>query len=261
MFRKYSILLLVCVSASVLTAQESTTTSSTSAPRTNPEDQLLYKNEASGGLIFHSSGWGLEYRRGRHITGFKKGVFELNVATLKHPKEIKTHHPDFQNAKSYVYGKENAIILLRPGFGLQKVLFGRSPDRKGIEIRYMAFAGVSLAYAKPVYLEILRPTSDPLRPDLSTERYDPNNPYHTPDYIYGRAPYFKGFWDGKFYPGGYLKFALSFEYADLDDDVKAIETGITLDIYPKVVPIMAYATNQQVFFNFYIDFILGKKWF
>ena len=65
----------------------------------------------------------------------------------------------------------------------------------------------------------------------------------------------------RFHPGGYAKLGLTFEYADLDDDIKAIETGVTVDVYPKVIPIMATAKNQQVYVNLYINFLWGRKWF
>ena len=63
------------------------------------------------------------------------------------------------------------------------------------------------------------------------------------------------------YPGGYAKFALSFEYADRYNGIKAIETGATLDVYPRVLPMMAFNKKQQVFASLYLKMIWGKKWF
>ena len=42
--------------------------------------------------------------------------------------------------------------------------------------------------------------------------------------------------------------------------VKALEAGIMIDAYGKKIPIMAFTENKQVFFNFYLTIMLGKKW-
>ncbi len=146
---------------------------------------------------------------------------------------------------------------MRPGYGYQKVLYEKQ-DRKGVEIKLLTIFGPSLGFAKPVYLEILLPI-DPLVSNLQTAKYDPT--IHTLDNIYGRAGFFKGLGESKIYPGGFFKLGLNFEYANLDDDIKSIEVGAVVDAYPKIVPIMATAKNQQVFLQFYINFLYGRKWF
>jgi len=221
------------------------------------EVQLLYRNEMNFGAVIHTNGFGFNFRRGKHVTGFMKRVLEIEAVSLKHPKEARAQNPLFENSKGYFYGKQFAVIVLRAGYGFQRILYGKQ-DRRGVEIRLVTFLGASLALAKPVYLDILHEI-DPQRYIISTEKYDPT--LHFSDNIYGRAPYFKGFDEMRFHPGGYAKLGLTFEYADLDDDIKAIETGITIDVYPKVIPIMATAKNQQVYVNLYINFLWGRKWF
>jgi hypothetical protein len=79
--------------------------------------------------------------------------------------------------------------------------------------------------------------------------------------IYGKAPFFKGMDQTKIHPGGYAKVALSFEYADRYNSIKAIETGVVLDVYPQVLPMMAYNKNQQIFASLYLKILWGRKWF
>jgi len=227
---------------------------------------VLYRNEASFGLLAHSSGgFGLNYRRGKHVTAKRKRVFEFEAVNIRHPKEVKTVNPYFENSKGFYYGKMNSVFVFRPGIGFQNTLF-RKGDVKSVEIRYSYFIGPSLAFAKPVYLEILHDTPKAYEFDLTTEKYSPNNPNHSIENIYGRAPYFKGFEETKLYPGLYGKFGLSFEFADLHDDLKVIEAGVTVDAYPKVIPILASTSNspvsnRQVYTSLYISFFFGKKWF
>jgi hypothetical protein len=217
---------------------------------------VLYRNESTFGLYVHSAGGlGLTYRRGQHVTAQRKRMLEVEVQNFKHPKEVKTVNSFFENSKGFNYGKLNSIFLLRPGVGHQNVIYQKN-DKKNVEIRYSYFLGATIAFAKPVYLEIIR---NPQEGVVSTERYDPE--VHSIDVIYGKAPFFKGIEKTKIYPGGYAKLALSFEYADRYNSIKAVETGLVFDIYPQALPMMAYTKKQQVFASLFLKIIWGKKWF
>lgn len=217
---------------------------------------VLYRNEASGGLFIHSKGFGLNYRRARHVTGSRKRVLEIEALTMHHTKEVKISHTE--NSKGYYYGKLNSLIVFRPGVGVQNVLFRRG-DRKSVEVRYSAFIGASVCVAKPVYLEILHHVPNSEQQVISTEQYDPE--VHNQDNIYGRSPFFTGINKSKLYPGGYAKFAVSCEYAENADEIKALELGSVLDLYPVAIPIMATKKNNPFFITLYASFIFGKKWF
>lgn len=228
--------------------------------QTNNDDALLlYRHEQEFGLVVHSAGWGFNYRRCKHVTGYKKRTLELELVGMRSPKEIKIQVPDI-GTKGYFYGKQFTVTLLRGGWGYNKVITGKS-ERKGVEIRLLTMGGAVLGFAKPVYLEIWH--QDPTGPfgNTTIERYDPTNPMHTPDHIAGRAPYFTGFGEMNFFPGAFCKLGLSFEHGILDDDVKLLETGITVDAFYKTIPIMANSKNNQVYINVYLNIMFGKKWF
>ncbi|HEV7231751.1 MAG TPA: hypothetical protein VGO45_10510 [Bacteroidia bacterium] len=223
------------------------------------EVKVLYRNEMSGGLLAHTyAGFGLNLRRGRHVTGFRKRVNEAEFTYIRHPKEVKTVNPSFDNSKGFFYGKLNSLLVLRLGTGYQNVIYSK-PEKSGVEIRYVAMGGFSLGIAKPVYLEVLHATGNQNEYTLTTERYDPGK--QGINDIYGRAPFFTGFGQAKLYPGGYAKLGLNFEYGSYDDDVKAIECGVVVDAYPKVIPIMANTSNRQVYIALYINVLYGRKWF
>ena len=138
-------------------------------------------------------------------------------------------------------------------------------ERGGVELRLNYTGGISLAFAKPVYLNIIHDNSNnPEVLNLSIEKYDPE--VHNIELIYGRASFTKGLSEVKPYPGLYGKLGLSFEYGSSDDDVKIIECGMTLDAYGSAIPIMALpksfepVKNSQVHFNFYINILYGRKW-
>ncbi|MBT8196311.1 MAG: hypothetical protein HKO56_03480 [Bacteroidia bacterium] len=222
---------------------------------------VLYRNEYSFGFMLHSNGWGINFNRGKHITGYKKRMFEFDFVGMKHPKEVKTLQNE--NAKSYVYGKLNTFSILRSSIGEQKLLYSRN-TRQGVEVRLNYAVGASFGITKPVYLEILVPI-DKVQPvdtfpsaRIEVQKYDPDE--HFTNNIVGRANFFNGIDELDLHPGLHGKLAISFGYGYLDDDVKALETGMTIDLYPKDIPIMALIDNNSVYFNFYFKLLYGRKW-
>jgi hypothetical protein len=115
-----------------------------------------------------------------------------------------------------------------------------------------AFGG-SLAILKPVYLEILTNGELPV-----AQEYNPNT--DNPTNIYGRASVFDGLGQLAFYPGAYGRAGLNFDFSNRHQLVKNLEIGVVADAYSKVIPMMAFAKNNQVFVNLYLTFSLGKRW-
>ncbi|HNQ12082.1 MAG TPA: hypothetical protein PKH65_10745 [Bacteroidia bacterium] len=235
-------------------------TQTVSNPNEYEEDKpLLYKHEYNLGFMPHTSGWGFNFKRQWHLTGYKKRVMEYDFAVMKHPKEVRSLNPYFENTKSFIYGKLNYVMMIRGGYGFQKVLFGKA-DRGAVEVRMVYTGGISLALAKPIYLEILKqdPNGSPFEFFTQTEKYDPDR--HQLSDIFGRASFFKGLEETKFHPGLYVKLGLVFEYSPVDDDVKAIEAGIIAEGFPDDIEIMAFNKANPGFINVYLNFMFGKKW-
>lgn len=225
----------------------------------NDDVTILFRNEAEGGINIHSNGFGLTFKRGWHLTGYKKQMLDIDFVSLRDPKQYKlSNYPD---SKSFFYGKLNFAYILRGGYGIQNIIFGKA-ERSGVEVRYNYYFGLSLGITKPVYLDILVENPfDPQTKLIDTRQYDPNDPdQQLKENIYGPGPYFNGLDHLSIYPGGYGKFALSFEYAGWQDKITAIETGVVLDAYARAIPIMANGNKNNFFFNFYISLIWGGKW-
>jgi len=218
--------------------------------------KLFYRTEMYGGLLIHTNGYGINFRKGFRKTGFSKRLLSIEVVNMKHPKQYKSYNPYYDDTKGFFFGKMNSLSIIRPAIGHQKVLYGKEVKR-GVQISYLYFAGASIGLVKPVYLEIAYPTV-PTYKTLSTEKYDSEE--HTIDQIFGRAPATKGIEETKIYPGFHGKVALNFEYAPADDMLRAIETGVSLDAFHKKVPIMAFSRNSQFFLTLYINVQFGKKY-
>ncbi|MBS1763760.1 MAG: hypothetical protein JSS90_02205 [Bacteroidetes bacterium] len=214
---------------------------------------LRYTNEFAIGATLHTSGWGFMFRKGKNLTVSKKRMFEVEVVSMKHPKEFKTVSYLSERPKTFVFGKMNSLLVVHGGYCFEKVLFTKA-ERKNFEIRWNSTGGLSLGITKPVYLIFASGNGLQI-----VEKYDPNNPAHDRDNVYGKAEFTRGLNELKLYPGLHLKSGLMFEYNILNDGVTAIEAGAMVDAYAKEIPIMAFTKNKQVFFNLYATFMLGRK--
>ncbi|MFA6924061.1 MAG: hypothetical protein WC223_07380 [Bacteroidales bacterium] len=217
---------------------------------------ILYRIERTGGALIHTDGWGIIYRQGKHITGFKKRMYEFEFVNMKHPKEMRTSNESYSNSKSFIYGKTNNFFILRTGIGLQRIINGKS-NPTNVEIRYLLFGGLSMGMTKPVYLYILDNNNMPTEDTFIIEKYDPSK--HNSNNIIGRAPFLRGMEEMKFHPGLYSKFGINFEYSSEGGRIKSLEVGAIVDAYPKTIDIMAFAKNKNIFLSFYLSFHLGVK--
>lgn len=218
-------------------------------------ERILLKKEYSIGIIAHNLGFGLNFRLGRNKTYFNSRIIQIEAVSMKHPKQIRVINPYYYNAKSYVYGKLNHVYMLRIGYG-NKRLLNRKPYWGGVELRLLYVGGVSIAFAKPVYLYFWDETYSYVK----EERYNPDNFYHSSEYIYGRAPFVNGLGEIKVYPGIFAQAGLNFEFGEQNTRIRALEGGATLEYFPIAIPIMAFNPAQNFFPTVYLNFHLGKRY-
>lgn len=217
---------------------------------------FVYGKEFSGGILFHSAGWGMQLRFASAKTYKHKFTYNLDLLTIKHPKQVKVKNPLYDNAKSYYYGKLNVLMPLRFSIGYRKILYEKKREN-GVEISYLGQIGPSLGILKPVYLQIIKPTE--LGSIVVEEKYDPAQ--HHEGNIYGRVGFMKGLGESKIYPGLFTKAGLLFEYSGEEDGIRAIEVGAMMDIYTKKTPILANELNKNIHINLYLSFLFGRKYF
>jgi hypothetical protein len=218
---------------------------------------IILLKEASGGIMLHTQGWGIRFSKGYNKTEFKKRMIVIEFLEMQSPKQIRTINPYFTNSKSYVYGKLNAVYMLRGTYGIHRML-NRKPYWGGVELRFFYMGGVSLGFTKPVYLYILEPSPQFYEYTIVEEKYDPNR--HYVDNIYGRASFTKGFDEIGFYPGFHTKIGLDFDFGVYRTKVKSLEVGAIVDVFPRPIPIMAFNDPDYYFLTFYFSFNFGKRY-
>lgn len=222
------------------------------------EARILYRKELLGGIIVHGDGWGLLFQHVKHRTSRDRRVLGIDIVGMRHPKEVKSFNPYYEESRGYFYGKANTMMVLRPTFGGKHQIADKI-RKTGVEVNTVWGIGPSLALLKPVYLQIGKPDNFPYE-TVVIERYDPN--LHGVHNIYGRATWFRGVGELRPYPGVHGRFGFNFEHSGQASGVKALEIGATLDAYPEKLPIMAAlegVENKRFFLQFYFALQFGKK--
>ena len=213
---------------------------------------INYKNSFSAGAVLHTNGWGISGRYFLNRTVAKNFGFTLDILSLKHPKETRILNSIYDDAKPYIYGKLNYVILIRPGIGDQFVI-ADIEQPNGIKVNLNVFAGMNIALLKPVYLDIIRDNQ------IIEEAYDPEIHESQGD-IFGGASFFRGFSEIKSQYGAFGKLSFSFEWSRHEDDIKGAEAGIMADLFPEALPIFAFIENKQIYLNLFVRVYFGKRW-
>lgn len=219
------------------------------------ETKIIFRNERTVGFSLNSNGFGVGFRYGKFIDGYRKWLLQSDLNLVKHYKEIQSNSM-FYN-KKFVYGKVNTLLNLRLAMGYQKELYSKN-DKGGVAIRYFGFVGPTLAILKPMLYEVTYYMDENKVEDFVTF-YEKNQQYHSGDII-GKSSFFDGAENTTIKPGIHLSGGLSFEYGTKDAFINALELGIAFDVFADDIPIMFSANNnyQQIFTTLFLTYRFGK---
>ena len=146
----------------------------------------------------------------------------------------------------------------------QRRLLAQKADRLGVSISYDWLLGFSLGFEKPYYLEMI---DDKDGDNLinCTKDHEPEKYYRIKCFeifiasgdLSGLAIGL-GFNEIKPVPGLHGKIGLHFDWATDASFVKALDAGISLDIYYRRLDVMVAETNKPIIFNLYLVSYLVK---
>src|SRR5690606_13718349 len=143
----------------------------------------------------------------------------------------------------------------RRAVGIQNVLLTKA-DLRSVEVRYSYSLGAVVAFAKPYYFSVYPQGSrHPVSMAFNSAEFIPGT------IISGRAACSEGIAEMGFYHGATAKFNVSFEYAPYTNIIRAVETGISLDYFPRALPILAFNNPENFVITFHVGFVFGRKWF
>ncbi len=225
------------------------------------ETRMYNRDAKTFALLLKSNGFGLNYRYGKRIDGYRKNLYGITLTTIKSFKETKTQNPYLSNSnKKFVFGKTNSVFNLSLSYGKQKELYGKF-DKGGIAIRYFYGIGPSLAILKPIYYNII----DSIYYNISTgdlymatSKKKFNTSVHQISDIKSKASFFDGINETKFIPGLSLKLGISVEYSDDDTKIRAIEGGVIINTYYKPIQIMATDNKNYILLSLFISYRFGR---
>ncbi len=222
------------------------------------EASVVYKEMMYGGVFLHTNGFGGSFTYGRNETAFKAKTYQLDFAIMRHPQEVRSLNPFYEDSRSYVYGKLNGFFLFRPTYGKRVMKYDKIRT-SGVAIGYAWRIGPSLGFTKPVYLELLVPDEITGLRRIVVDRASLEH-YERSD-IFGRAGGMRGFNEIEFQPGLHGAFALNFDYDPRREGIKGLEVGVAVDYYPlSDIEIMASTTNTNLFVNLFVTLQFGKKY-
>ena len=217
--------------------------------------QTFNFNESTFAIFLNSNGYGINYSYGKRLDGFRRATFSIDLTEIKHPKEIRTSNPYLDNPKKFIFGKMNNFYTLKVSFGFHKIVFDKF-DKGGIGIGYHLQIGPNIGILKPIYYQVLYPTSIPGIYTLQTERF--NYSIHRVNDIYGKASYFEGINKTQLRLGGFARFTVDFDFGESDFIINRLECGAQLDGFLQEMEIMATEKNSRLFFSIFVAYRFGK---
>ena len=218
------------------------------------QDSYEYNSEFTWGINKNSAGGligGFTFKKARRLNERIFETYGLEIMNVKNPQEVRIQS---QTGNFFIYGKTNYLYAFRFQYGRDVVLFTKAPQQ-GVEIKAVLAIGPSLGIVAPYYIE--RGDGGQFR--SVNEQYDPNNPKHGVENIYGTGYLFQGLGESKIQLGGNAKFGLNFELGVVKSQVTGFEVGILVDAYFKEVVLMPKAPNRAVFPTVYFTLFYGSR--
>jgi len=237
-----------------------------------PSDEQSYDKEFVFGINFNNQGGllgGASVRSSRVLDDRNLRFWMVEGVMLKNTGK-EQREPTVAGG-SYIKSKTNYAFVLRPSFGLQRVLFRKAAEA-GVQVNVLASAGPSLGLLMPYYItydysyarsggNIINLSTD----DIVNEQYD-RTKHNVEQAILDHGPLFSGIGQTKVVPGAHLRGGLSFEYGRYRDAVAGLEVGFLLEAFTKRMVILAPdpnlsedKLNSQFFPSVYLTLYFGHR--
>ena len=236
-----------------------------------PSDEQSYNKEFVFGINFNTQGGllgGVSVRSSRVLDDRLLRFWSIEGVMLKNIG--KEDRITTIVGGTYIDRKTNYGFVLRPSFGLQRILFRKAADA-GVQVNGLVSVGPSLGLLMPYYITYDRTVSmNGGLPNLSTddivdERYDPVK-HSSANAILDHGPLFAGIGQTQVVPGVHLRGGLSFEYGRYRDAVTGLEVGFLVEAFTKRMLILSPSTlsdsdplNRQFFPSVYLTLYFGHR--
>jgi hypothetical protein len=218
------------------------------------EGVLSFRKQTAFGVQLRTNGYGAFIELGRSRSPRFTNLYFLEITEIKHPKEEKISNGTiFSN--SFVYGKINNFYQAKLGFG-QQYVFGQKGNKNGVAVLGIVHAGLSLGLLKPYYIQVQEQQSG-----AKDVKYDSQDSVIFLDLsrTIGGSGFTKGWNEVKLKPGVFLKTALRFDFGRFNENIQALEIGMSVDAYASKIPQLVYNKQQQFFFQGHVALVFGGR--
>ena len=220
------------------------------------QDSYDYNSEFTWGINKNSSGGligGFTLKKAKRLSERVFETFGLEIMNVKNPQETRIQSQITGNF--FIFGKSNYLYAFRFQYGRDIVLFTKAPQQ-GIEVKAVFAAGPTIGIVAPYYIER---SVDRSFNNTIGEQYDPNDPNHALNNIFGTGSLFQGISESSIQMGGNIKAGLNFELGLVKSQVTGFEVGVLIDAYFKDVVLMPTAPNNAVFPTVYLTLFYGNR--
>ena len=203
------------------------------------EDVFGINKGTNGGIIS-----GIYYRHSKMLNKGNLMNYGVEIVNIRHPRETRVTTP---LGSTFVFGKSNYLLSIRPTYGREKILFKKAPQQ-GARITAMAAAGPAFGLEVPYYIRLANSSSAPYNPDI-----------HRFQSIQGSSSLFRGLTESTFVLGAHAKTSLTFETNSTKKRVFGIEIGFSIDAFTREINILPLAANRSVYTAAFAAIYFGRR--
>ncbi len=200
---------------------------------------------------------GFSYRKLWLNEQSSQSFIQIDADLIKDYREFTS--PYSFNGRTYLEGKLNQLVVLRPMYGRTMTLFRKTAEG-GPALRGIVATGPSIGMQKPYYVDISY-TNTATNQTLTTavpyaKTLDNSYPKA---YIIGSAGILNGFPESKIVPGWHLKSALNLELESFRQNHMSVELGFCLDYFTQPIEMLNQTPGRSVYTTGYLTVFFGKS--
>ena len=232
-------------------------------PKLTAVKDYQYHKQMAGGVKLATTGLDFYVQYGIIKNIYKTHLFTLEYEWHIDYRDKKTKAAPYytQSGRDYFFGVQNRFHEIRLSYGFERALADKAA-KNGVRLSWVGFIGGSLGLIKPYYLNLQYPgTDNPI--DIHSERYSAANAavFLDKTRIDEASPISRGLNQISPVAGGYARTGLNFDFGSKDAFVKAVEAGVSIDVFYKKIPIYVNEnSNHFMFLGLYLAFHMGKRW-
>lgn len=217
------------------------------------EGNLSFRKQSAFGIQLRTNGYGVFYELGKRKSVRYTNIYLIELTEIKNRKEEKIGGSQFFT-NSYVYGKQNNFYQAKIGFGQQYIL-GQKGNKNGVAVTASLSGGLDLGLLKPYYIDV----QDASGNNKTIKYQDDSTLFLSNGNIYGGSGFTKGWKELKIRPGIFVKSALRFDFGRYNENVQAMEIGISAEAFAQKIPVLVLIDPKQIFVQMHIAFVFGGR--